>query len=156
MSDTCDLEPNLVKLRAAIVANRSRTAVSPKNSAISVLLTLGVLLSAAPVYAASSQTGETKAQGAESTIQLKRIRYTAPKYPEKALQEQLSGYVTIEFVINTKGEPVQLKVLEGHHAEVFERALLTAAKRWRFKPLIVDNVPRETTMRTIVRFDTLT
>jgi TonB family protein len=116
-----------------------------------------VFLSAAPAYGESSQTGKSGAQLTTlPVVGPKRIRYTAPEYPEKALLQRLSGFVTIEFVVNTKGEPTKLRVVDAQNAEIFERALLKAAKRWRYRPLVVDNVPRETPMRAIVRFDTLT
>jgi TonB family protein len=134
-------------------------AMSWKARAISLLLTLSggaVLLSAMPAHAESSETGTAEVQVEKSSIKVKRIRYTAPRFPERAVQDGVSGFVIIEFIVNTKGRPVELRVVGAKHPELFEHALISAAKRWRYKPLVVDNVPRETPMRAIVRFETLT
>ena len=120
-------------------------------SAIHFLLTLSIgaaLIVGAPAYAESSQTGSTEVRVAELPVKLKRIRYSAPDYPSKAIQAQLSGFVTIEFVINTKGEPTELRIVDASPAEVFDRVVLEAAKRWRYSPLVVDKLPT----RAIVRF----
>jgi TonB family protein len=101
-----------------------------------------------------SQTSVAEVRVAKPPVNLKRTRYAAPKYPQKALQARVSGFVTIEFVINTKGEPTGLRVLDAYPAEMFEQAVLVAAKRWRFKPLMVDNTPAELPTRTIVLFVT--
>jgi TonB family protein len=121
-----------------------------KASAISLLLTLV----AGVAHGEVSHISTTEVQVVKSPIKVKRIRYTAPKYPPKALQSRVSGFVTIEFVIDTKGQPTLLRVVDAYPAEIFERAVLTAAKRWRYKPLVVDNAPTATPTRTIVRFET--
>jgi TonB family protein len=121
--------------------------------ALALLLTLGMgaaLWAPAPAQSApSAEVWVTK-----PPIKVKRIRYTAPTYPPKALQHRLSGWVTIEFVINAKGEPTGLRVVDAQPAEIFDRAVLNAAKRWRYKPLVVDDEPAETPTRTVIRFET--
>jgi TonB family protein len=103
-----------------------------------------------------SRAGIAEVRVAKPPIGVERIRYTAPKYPAKALQRRVSGFVTIEFVIDTNGEPTHLRVLDAYPAEIFENAVLAAAKRWRYKPLVVDNTPIQTPTRTIVHFETAT
>jgi TonB family protein len=132
-------------------------AVLCKARAISLLLTLtasAVLLSPAAAYGGASQVSTTEVRVTQPSIKVKRVRYTAPKYPTQALRSRVSGFVTIEFVINTKGEPTLLRVVDAYPAEIFEGAVLTAAKRWRYKPLVVDNTPTATPTRAIVRFET--
>lgn len=127
--------------------------------AITLLLSLGVgavLMSAAPAYGNSLPNCRTEVRVEKPAVGLKRIRYTAPRYPEKAVQARLSGFVTIEFVVNEKGEPTRLRVVDARHAEVFARSVLTAAKRWRYRPLLANNAPVGTPTRTIVRFETNT
>jgi protein TonB len=98
--------------------------------------------------------GATEVRVAQRALNLKRVRYSAPQYPSIALQERLSGFVTIEFVVDTKGQPVGLRIIDAQPARVFERSVLMAAKRWRYTPLVVDNVPRERPIRMIIRFET--
>ena len=35
---------------------------------------------------------------------------------------------------------------------LFDRAAIAAVKRWRYEPVIVDNVPQEVPARTSIRF----
>lgn len=124
-----------------------------------LLLTLSssvALFFAAPAKAESARSSTTEVRITNPTIKVDRIHYAAPQYPSIALQQGLSGFVTIEFVVNTKGQPVGLRVIDALPARVFERSVLIAAKRWRYKPLVVDNVPRERPLRTIIRFETPT
>jgi TonB family protein len=114
------------------------------------------LLLAPPSKAESPRSGTAEVRITNPAIKVDRIHYAAPQYPSVALQQGLSGFVTIEFVVNTKGQPVGLKVVDALPARVFERSVLMAAKRWRYKPLVVDNVPRERPLRTIIRFETPT
>jgi len=131
--------------------------VSWKFRAVSLVLALAgslALLRAMPAYAESPQTGATEVRVARSALNLKRVHYSAPQYPAIALQERLSGFVTIEFVVDTKGQPVGLRIIDAQPAQVFERSVLMAAKRWRYQPLVVDNVPRERPIRMVIRFET--
>ncbi|HEY8506764.1 MAG TPA: energy transducer TonB [Steroidobacteraceae bacterium] len=83
---------------------------------------------------------------------LKRVRYAAPEFPERALQQRISGSVTVEFVVATNGETTDVRVVESDPAGVFDRAAIAAVRRWRYEPVIVDNVPREVPARTVIRF----
>ena len=116
-----------------------------------------VLLSTAPAYAESpkDKVGKAEVRISRPPIKLRHVRYTAPQYPTAALQSRITGFVVIEFVVNTKGEPTELRVVDAQPSEIFERSVLKAAKRWRYSPLVIDNVAREIPTRTIVRFDTL-
>ena len=84
---------------------------------------------------------------------LKRTRYTAPEYPERALNQKISGSVTVEFVVNTSGEPMDVRVVSAEPAGTFDRAAVAAVKRWRYDPLLIDNVPQEVPARTTIRFN---
>jgi TonB family protein len=67
----------------------------------------------------------------------------APEYPLNSLEERACGFVTIGFVVNTKGEPVDLQVVEAQPANVFDQAAVNAVKCWRYEPQIVNNVPTD-------------
>jgi TonB family protein len=148
MSDKRARDRNLIKLCKAISSRGPN--VLWKARALGLLLTLV----AGVAHGEVSRISAAEVQVASPAIKVKRIRYTAPKYPPKALQGRVSGFVTIEFVIDTKGQPTGLRVVDAYPAEIFERAVLAAAKRWRYKPLVVDNAPTQTPTRTIVRFET--
>jgi periplasmic protein TonB len=83
----------------------------------------------------------------------KRIRYTAPEYPERALDAHQSGSVTVEFTVDTKGQPRDVRVIEATPAGVFDRAATDAVKRWRYQPAVFDGVPTEIPTRMVIRFE---
>jgi protein TonB len=94
----------------------------------------------------------TAAQAADLQSKLKRSRYVAPEYPERALSQRISGSVTVEFTVNAQGEPTEVRVVAAEPAGTFDRAAMAAVKRWRYEPLIIDNVPQEVPARTTIRF----
>lgn len=106
-----------------------------------------------PTRAASASTSSVASVPPEDLqAKLKRIRYSAPEYPERALSQRLSGSVTIEFTVNTKGEPQDVRVVSAEPAGTFDRAAINAIKRWRYEPLVIDNVPQDVPARTVIRF----
>jgi TonB family protein len=94
----------------------------------------------------------TAAAPVDLQSKLKRIRKQDPEYPERALAQKIGGAVTVEFLVNTKGEPTDIRVVSAEPAGVFDRAALAAVKRWRYEPLLIDNVPQEVPARTVIRF----
>jgi protein TonB len=110
--------------------------------------------------ASLSRRNQPKAAAAASAQQsqdlqskLKRTRYTAPEYPERALAQKISGSVTVEFTVSTSGEPIDIRVVQAEPAGTFDRAAISAVKRWRYEPLTIDNVPQEVPARTTIRFN---
>lgn len=99
--------------------------------------------------ATASNAGSAKADPASL---LKRVRKVDPEYPERALAQKITGAVTVEFTVNTKGEPQDVHVVSAEPAGTFDRAAIAAVRRWRYDPLVIDNVPQEVTTRTTVRF----
>lgn len=84
---------------------------------------------------------------------LKRVRYAPPEYPQKAFQQKLTGSVTVEFVVDVNGEPRDARVVDSDPPEVFDKAALAAVKRWRYEPVVVNNVPTEVPTRMVIRFE---
>ena len=90
---------------------------------------------------------------ADLASKLKRTRYVEPEYPERALTQHLGGSVTVEFIVSIEGEPSEVHVVAAEPAGTFDRAAMTAVKRWRYQPMIVNNVPVEVPARTTIRFN---
>ena len=63
-----------------------------------------------------------------------------PRYPMEALLRQLEGTVTVESDVAADGTVSQARVVESS-SRVFENAAVAAAKRFRYKPRVVDGVP---------------
>jgi protein TonB len=83
---------------------------------------------------------------------LKRTRYVAPEFPERALTQKVSGVVVVEFTVDVNGEPRDVRVVSAEPAGLFDRAAIAAVRRWRYETVMVDNVPTEVPARTSIRF----
>jgi TonB family protein len=108
--------------------------------------------------ASASRKGATKpaasaTQAADLSAKLKRTRYVDPEYPERALSQKISGFVTVEFTVNGEGQPADVRVVAAEPAGTFDRAAMAAVKRWRYEPMIVNNVPVEVPARTTIKFN---
>ena len=85
---------------------------------------------------------------------LKRLRAPAPDYPPAALNQRITGSVTLEYSVDTRGEPRDIHVVEATPPGVFDQAAINAVRRWRYAPPTVDGTVVEVpAVRTRVRFE---
>jgi protein TonB len=61
------------------------------------------------------------------------ISMLPPRYPRRALAQDIEGWVSVIFRIDDAGNARDPVILEAQPAEVFDQAALTAVKRWRFR-----------------------
>jgi len=66
-----------------------------------------------------------------------------PKYPARAAERHIEGWVKIEFTITRSGTVENAVVVEAEPADVFDDAALKAIEQWIFKEKIVDGVAVE-------------
>ncbi len=64
----------------------------------------------------------------------------APDYPERALDKNIEGDCTVEYIVNTQGRVENPKVLDGCHP-LFMRPSLAAANTFRYQPRVVEGKP---------------
>jgi TonB family protein len=69
-----------------------------------------------------------------------RIKGEAAKYPEMAQRFHFLGKVTVEFLVDEKGRPQELKVIESA-GDVLNSAVLEAIRGWQFTPARKNGVP---------------
>ena len=77
----------------------------------------------------------------ESASPIMPIHRVEPRYPYKASQRRIEGYVVIRFNIDEKGRPVDLEVIEATPKRVFEREAVKALKQWRYQPMLEQGQP---------------
>ena len=78
----------------------------------------------------------------------------APQYPRRAAQKGIEGYVVVEFTVSTLGTVKDPKVIEAAPANIFNRAALSAVKKFKYKPKIVNGKAEEVSgVRNIIRFE---
>ncbi|WOT04389.1 energy transducer TonB [Shewanella youngdeokensis] len=70
--------------------------------------------------------------------QVMPLHRVEPRYPARALKRKLEGYVLLGFVIDKKGNPQDIKVLDANPSQLFDREAIRALKRWKYQPKIVN------------------
>ena len=103
-----------------------------------------------PTRSAAAASGLTPAQLAAN---LKRLKYVPPEFPSKALTQRVSGSVTIEYIVDTNGDPRDVRVVEASPPGVFDHAAIAAVKHWHYEPVVANGAPVEVPVRTAIRFE---
>jgi TonB family protein len=107
---------------------------------------------------AVQQLSQAKAQSSANNnaalgSQLKQIRSASPEYPPSALGHRISGSVLLTYTVDTGGVTRDVHVIEATPPGVFDDAAITAVRRWRYAPLIVNGTAVEVPVKTKVRFE---
>jgi TonB family protein len=76
-----------------------------------------------------------------------KIHDVTPRYPAEARQQRIQGDVLLQATIDTKGNLVKLKVVQGD--PILVEAAVDAVKKWRYRPYLLKGEPVEveTTIR---------
>jgi TonB family protein len=75
----------------------------------------------------------------------------SPNYTAEAKKKKIEGTVTLEIVVDHKGDVVAAKVLKGLGYGLDENAIL-AVKEWKYKPAEKDGNPVAVKMEVTVDF----
>ncbi|MFL6602020.1 MAG: energy transducer TonB [Steroidobacteraceae bacterium] len=113
-------------------------------------------IQSAPKTGSSAAARSAAAAGmnpASLAASLKRTRYVPPEFPSKALAQRVSGAVTVEYTVDASGDPRDVRVIEATPPGVFDKAAVTAVKRWHYDPVIANGGPVEVPVRTSIRFE---
>jgi TonB family protein len=84
---------------------------------------------------------------------LKRLRVSPPDYPPAALAQRISGNVMLEFTVSISGEPRDVHVIEATPPGIFDQAAISAVKRWRYAPPLLNGAAVEVPVKTRMRFE---
>lgn len=77
----------------------------------------------------------------------------APVYPRRALTRGLEGYVLLEFTVTHTGAVRDPVVIEADPPNVFERAAIRAALKFKYKPKVVNGEAIEVAgVRNLISF----
>jgi len=106
-----------------------------------------------PQSAAARSAQNAGVNPATLASSLKRTRYVPPEFPSKALSQRLSGAVTVEYTVDASGDPRDVRVVEATPPGVFDKAAVTAVKRWHYDPVMANGAPVEVPVRTSIRFE---
>lgn len=62
------------------------------------------------------------------------LRSVPPEYPYGAKRNRVEGEVVVRMLVTRQGIPTNLSIESANPSGVFEKAALSAAKRWKFRP----------------------
>jgi TonB family protein len=71
-----------------------------------------------------------------SAAALKRVKMTAPQYPESARKRGIEGWVEVAFTVMPNGSVDDVEVRNASPADVFDDAAIRAVRQWRFEPVV--------------------
>ncbi len=96
----------------------------------------------APIASAAKASNSSEGNGPSTSktvssgvVPLVRI---PPKYPSRAMNRHLEGWVKIQFTITTTGEVENPSVVAAETADIFDEAALDAISQWKFKEKVVN------------------
>jgi protein TonB len=76
-----------------------------------------------------------------------------PQWPREALVAGIEGYVVVEVMIASDGSVKEAFVIESNPKRLFDRNVIRAVLKWKFKPRIINGVAVE--RKAIQRLDFL-
>jgi protein TonB len=79
-------------------------------------------------------------------------RFVEPEHPPGLFARNKEGWVEVSFQVNEKGKPVNIEIGDAEPAEIFDQAALSAIRKWRFEPYLVDGKPTVMTTGVRLRF----
>lgn len=80
------------------------------------------------------------------------VKRIAPKYPARALQAGLEGYVSMDVIINSDGSVAKVFVTDSNPRKLFDKAAINAMEQWEFRPKVVDGQPQAHKAQQVINF----
>ena len=78
------------------------------------------------------------------------LRRVDPIYPDLARRAHVQGTVVLMMIVDDRGVPMQVNVLDGPPA--LQEVALQAARQWRFEPALMDGHPVPASFRLTLNF----
>jgi TonB family protein len=107
-------------------------------------------VSVKPVPATSSADVSDAISDTAVTVFPQAIQRVEPEYPFLASKMNASGEVVLTATVNERGEPENLKFVEGN--ELFRQAAIDAASRWKYRPGTYNGRPVGMPVKIHLRF----
>ena len=115
-------------------------AVNAKLPSINVPdINMGMQVSVSPTLNNLSMPTPTMTMDTNPTV----LSQVPPRYPQRALRRRQQGKVIVEFLVNEVGsvKPGSVVIVKSTPPGVFDKAVLRAIQRWRFKTRIENGQP---------------
>lgn len=131
----------LQKLKKKKIKKKSSNKIKSLKPKMDLVLASSGLDLGIDILGLSSQDSKLLSQVGQTVMtedvvdQLPQIRYqNAIPYPDSAKEKNISGYVTVNILVNNKGSVDQVKLLDSQPEGVFDQVTLQFVKTWSFSP----------------------
>ncbi|WP_124329516.1 energy transducer TonB [Desulfonema ishimotonii] len=81
------------------------------------------------------------------------VKKVEPMYPYRARRRNIHGEVVVRFLVSAAGHVERPSIVEARPGGVFEKSVLQAVRRWRFKPGYFKGKPVPTWVVLPIRFN---
>jgi TonB family protein len=71
-----------------------------------------------------------------STRELVSVKTVPPRYPRRASDRAITGYVIVEFTVTTDGKTGEIEVRQSEPERIFNKAAIDAVQQWAFEPVV--------------------
>ena len=93
----------------------------------------GLMVAALSVSAAGFQEGPVYQVGDEGVTPPRVIREVRPSYSPEAMRKKIQGEVVLKTIVNQKGEPTEIRIVQSLEESLDKEAAKALAK-WLFDP----------------------
>lgn len=100
-----------------------------------------------------SDTGPAEPEVPEIETDVVPSYRSKPKYPSRAMRAGIEGVVTVEFTITPDGTVIDPVIISANPPKIFDKSVLIAIKKWKFKPRIINGKPVSRRARQDINFN---
>ncbi len=137
--------PVPIPVPVAVPAPISMPSLSPVIAASPATMTDGPPTSTPPV-------SEARDPLSVAAVILERVYWVDPEFPEVARDQDLTGFVDLEFMVHADGSVTDVTVLKAQPLGVFEKSSVAAVRQWRYRPVERDGMPVDAHARLRLNF----
>jgi protein TonB len=106
-----------------------------------------------PTQVASTQPVPSVAQSTSpQNRDVELVQRVNPNYPARALRQQVSGWVDLEFTITEFGDVTDVRVVDADPKRIFDRDAIRAVQAWKFRPKLENGQAVATSARQRLEF----
>jgi protein TonB len=80
------------------------------------------------------------------------LRQVDPEYPRDAMREGVEGSIELRFTVKADGKVADIEVVTANPPQTFDRAAISALRRWRYEPRREDGVAVDSRTRVRLEF----
>lgn len=82
----------------------------------------------------------------------KLIRRVNPDYPSAARRDNIEGFVDLEVTVSASGNVTDVRVAHAEPAAVFDKAALSAVRKWKYDPQYTDGLASQAVVKVHLVF----